>query len=166
MRTPASRSTRSARPTTTPSRRSRRTPSTCCVIGIAVLAGIGAGFGAANTMYAAVQTRTAEIGTLRAMGFSRFSILWSFQVEAVALAGLGFVIGAVSAVLLARLIGLLLGGIAFGARTFTTNVITLSVAPSDLIAALVLAGVIGLAGGFGPAWRAARLRPIEALRKA
>lgn len=136
------------------------------VIGIAVLAGIGAGFGAANTMYAAVQARTGEIGTLRAMGFSRFSILWSFQVEAVALAGLGFLIGAVAAVILARLIGLLLGGIAFGARTFTTNVITLSVAPSDLVAALVLAIVIGLAGGFGPAWRAARLRPIEALRKA
>ena len=136
------------------------------VVGIAVLAGIGAGFGAANTMYAAVQARTGEIGTLRAMGFSRFSILWSFQVEAVALAGLGFLIGAVAAVLLARLIGLLLGGIAFGARTFTTNVITLSVAPSDLVAALVLSIVIGLAGGFGPAWRAARLRPIEALRKA
>jgi ABC-type antimicrobial peptide transport system permease subunit len=136
------------------------------VIGIAVLAGIGAGFGAANTMYAAVQARTAEIGTLRALGFSRGSILWAFQVEAVALAGLGFAIGAVFAALLARLIGLLLGGIAFGARTFTTNVITLTVAPTDLITTLVLAIVIGLAGGFGPAWRAARMRPIEALRKA
>jgi ABC-type antimicrobial peptide transport system permease subunit len=136
------------------------------VIGIAVLAGIGAGFGAANTMYAAVQARTAEIGTLRALGFSRGSILWSFQVEAVALAGLGFALGAVLAMLLTRLIGLLLGGVAFGARTFTTNVITLSVGPSDLIAALVLAMLIGLFGGFGPAWRAARMRPIEALRKA
>jgi ABC-type antimicrobial peptide transport system permease subunit len=136
------------------------------VIGIAVLAGIGAGFGAANTMYAAVQARTAEIGTLRAIGFSRASILWSFQVEAVCLAALGFAIGAVSAVLLARLIGLWLGGIAFGARTFTTNVITLSVASSDLLTALLLAIIIGIVGGFGPAWRAARLRPIEALRKA
>ena len=72
------------------------------VIGIAVLAGIGAGFGAANTMYAAVQARTAEIGTLRALGFSRGSILWSFQVEAVALSGLGFALGAVLAVLLTR----------------------------------------------------------------
>jgi ABC-type antimicrobial peptide transport system permease subunit len=136
------------------------------VIGIAVLAGIGAGFGAANTMYAAVQARTGEIGTLRALGFSRGSILWSFQVESVVLSGLGFAIGAVLAVLLSKLIGLLLGGVAFGARTFTTNVITLSVGPSDLLAALVLAILIGLGGGLGPAWRAARLRPIEALRKA
>jgi putative ABC transport system permease protein len=117
-------------------------------------------------MYAAVQARTAEIGTLRALGFSRGSILFSFEVEAIALAGVGFAIGAVLAVLLARVIGWLMGGIAFGARTFTTNVITLQVHPSDLVIALLLAVVIGVAGGFGPAWRAARLRPVEALRKA
>ena len=56
--------------------------------------------------------------------------------------------------------------IGFGAATFTINVITLNVSAADLVAALVLALVIGTAGGFGPAWRAARLRPIEALRKA
>ncbi len=136
------------------------------VVGIAVLAGIGAGFGAANTMYASVQARTGEIGTLRALGFSRGAILWSFQVEAIALSCLGFLLGAALALLLAQLIGWLLGGIAFGASTFTTNVITLRIAPGDLAAALLLAVVIGLAGGLGPAWRAARLRPIEALRKA
>src|SRR5262249_42002847 len=70
------------------------------VIGIAVLAGIGAGFGAANTMYAAVQARTAEIGTLRALGFSRGSILAAFEVEAVALSAVGFVLGALCAVAL------------------------------------------------------------------
>jgi len=136
------------------------------VIGIAVLSGIGAGFGAANTMYAAVQARTAEIGTLRALGFSRGSILFSFEVEAIALAGVGFAIGALVAVLLTRVIGWLMGGIAFGARTFTTNVITLRIDSSDLVFALLLAVVIGVAGGLGPAWRAARLRPIDALRKA
>src|SRR6185369_12086156 len=136
------------------------------VIGIAVLSGIGAGFGAANTMYAAVQARTAEIGTLRALGFSRGSILFSFEVEAIALAGVGFAIGALVAVLLTRVIGWLMGGIAFGARTFTTNVITLRIDSSDLVFALLLAVVIGVAGGLGPAWRAAHLRPIDALRKA
>jgi len=136
------------------------------VIGIAVLAGIGAGFGAANTMYAAVQARTAEIGTLRALGFPRGAILMAFQIEAVVLSILGFLVGAAGATLLSRVVTALLGGVAFGAATFTTNVITLRVSPGDLLGALVLACVIGFCGGLGPAWRAARLRPIEALRKA
>ena len=135
------------------------------VVGIALLAGIGAGFGASNTMYAAVLARTAEIGTLRALGFSRASILSAFQIEALGLALVGFAIGAGAAVVLAALIQVVLGDVAFGAATFTTNVVTLRVGPSDLTGALVLALVIGLVGGFGPAWRAAHLRPIEALRK-
>ena len=136
------------------------------VVGIAVLAGIGAGFGAANTMYAAVQARTAEIGTLRALGFSRGAILTSFQVEALAVAAIGFVLGALCSLALSACLRRLLGGIGFGAATFTVNVITLRVSAADLLFALLLALVIGTAGGFGPAWRAARLRPIEALRKA
>jgi cell division protein FtsX len=136
------------------------------VVGIAVLSGIGAGFGAANTMYAAVQARTAEIGTLRALGFSRRAILTAFQVEALALAGSGFGLGCAAALALVQVIRRLMGGIAFGSTTFTINVVTLNVAPSDLGAGLLLAIAIGLAGGFGPAWRAARLRPIEALRRA
>jgi len=136
------------------------------VVGIAVLAGIGAGFGAANTMYAAVQARTAEIGTLRALGFSRGAILTSFQVEALAVAAIGFVLGALCSLALSACLRRLLGGIGFGAATFTVNVITLRVSATDLLFALLLALVIGTAGGFGPAWRAARLRPIEALRKA
>jgi hypothetical protein len=136
------------------------------VVGIAVLAGIGAGFGAANTMYAAVQARTAEIGTLRALGFSRGAILSAFEIEAVALSAGGFLIGAACAIGLSALLGILLGGIAFGAATFTTNVITLRVGSSDLLGALILAFGIGIFSGLGPAWRAARMRPIEALRKA
>jgi putative ABC transport system permease protein len=136
------------------------------VVGIAVLAGIGAGFGASNTMYAAVQARTAEIGTLRALGFSRAAILSAFEIEALALSGLGFLIGAGCAIGLSALLGVFLGGIAFGAATFTTNVITLRVGAADLLGALVLAVAIGIFSGLGPAWRAARMRPIEALRKA
>lgn len=135
------------------------------VIGIAVLAGVGAGFGAANTMYAAVQARTAEIGTLRAMGFSRSTILAAFEAEAIALSILGFALGAGLSLALAAALRVLMGGIAFGSATFTTNVITLRLSVSDLVGSLVLALVVGIAGGLGPAWRAARMRPIEALRR-
>lgn len=136
------------------------------VIGLAVLAGIGAAFGATNTLYAAVQARRAEIGTLRALGFPRIAILTSFLVEALVVALLGFAVGAALAALLGRVVSSALGGIAFGAATFTTNVIQLRVGPGDLVLALGLALAIGLVGGFFPASRAARLRPVEALRKA
>lgn len=135
------------------------------VIGIAALAGVGAGFGAANTMYAAVQARTAEIGTLRALGFSRASIVVAFEIEAVALAFCGFVLGTGLALLLAMVLREILGGVGFGAATFTTNVITLRIGRLDVAASLVLALVIGVASGVGPAWRAARMRPIDALRR-
>jgi len=136
------------------------------VTAIAILAGTGAGFGAANTMYASVQARIAEIGTLRALGFSRRSILLSFELEALVLSLLGFAVGAGLTYVLAWVLRAWLGGIAFGAQTFTTNVVTLSVAPADLLRTLWLALAIGLLGGLGPAWRAAKLRPIEALRHA
>ena len=136
------------------------------VVAISILAGLGAGFGAANTMYASVQARTAEIGTLRALGFPRSAILVSFQIESVVLSLAGFVLGAVLSLVLAEVIHQLLGGVTFVARTFTTNVVTLSITPVDLVLALGLSLAIGLLGGLGPAWRAAHLRPIEALRKA
>jgi ABC-type antimicrobial peptide transport system permease subunit len=136
------------------------------VLGIALLAGTGACFGAANTMYAAVQARTAEIGTLRALGFSRATILRAFQTEAMALALVGFAAGAVLVIALEHALRLFLGGIAFGAATFTTNVIALRVGAADLAVSLALALAIGFIGGLGPAWRAAAMRPIEALRKA
>ncbi len=135
------------------------------VIGLALLAGIGAVFGATNTLYAAVQARTAEIGTLRAIGFTRASILISFLVESLLTAGLGFLVGGALASLLAWAVSQALGGVGFGAATFTTNVIQLRVGASDLLAALGLALAVGLFGGLAPARRAAQLRPVEALRK-
>ncbi len=135
-------------------------------VGLALLAGVGAAFGATNTFYAAVQARTAEIGTLRALGFRRRAILGSFLVESVLTAAAGFAIGAVLAWALGILVSSLLGGIAFGAATFTTNVIQLRVGAFDLLIAGLLALAIGVVGGLFPAARAARLRPIDALRKA
>jgi len=136
------------------------------VAGLALLAGIGATFGATNTLYAAVQSRRAEIGTLRALGFSQAAILVSFLIESLAIAVAGLVIGAAVAAGLGRLVSHLLGGIGFGAATFTTSVIELRVGPTDLVGAALLALTIGVFGGLAPALRAARMRPIEALRKA
>jgi putative ABC transport system permease protein len=133
---------------------------------LAIPVGVAAGFGAANTMFAAVQSRTVEIGTLRALGFSRGTILRSFVLESVVIALLGFAVGAAGTLLVAFLLRLALGGIAFGAQTFTINVVTLRVSPGDLVVALGFATAIGLVGGLLPAWRAAHLRPVEALRKA
>ena len=136
------------------------------VVGIAILAGLGAGFGASNTLYAAVRSRTREIGTLRALGFSRGAILLAFETEAVVLALGGFALGALLSLLATAALQAWLGGVAFGSTTFTTNVVTLRVGTGDLLAVLGLASAIGLLGGLGPAWRAARMRPIEALRRA
>ncbi len=134
------------------------------VIGLALLAGVGAAFGATNTMYAAVQARTAEIGTLRALGFSRGDILGAFLLESVAIAAVGLAVGVAVAVPLALGVSAALGGIAFGASTFSTNVISLRVGSFDIVAAAIFALAIGLVGGLAPAWRAARMRPVEALR--
>ena len=136
------------------------------VVGLAVLSGIGAAFGATNTLYAAVQARTAEIGTLRAIGFSRGSILRSFLVESLVTAVLSFAIGGALAWALGLAVSRALGGIGFGAATFTTNVIQLRVGASDLAAALAFALAVGELGGLAPARPAAQLRPNEALRKA
>ena len=64
---------------------------------VSLVMGIGAVFGAMNTMYAIVSQRTREIGTLRALGFSRFSILFSFVMESMLLAGIGGVLGCLMA---------------------------------------------------------------------
>jgi ABC-type lipoprotein release transport system permease subunit len=135
------------------------------VVVLAVLAGFGAAFGATNTMYAAVQARIAEIGTLRALGFSRGTVLRAFLIESVALAALGLAAGVAIAVPLALGVSEALGGIGFGISTFSTSVIALRVGAFDVAVAALLALAIGVGGGLAPAWRAAKLRPVEALRK-
>ena len=129
--------------------------------GIAGLMGIGAVFGAINTMYTAVAGRTREIATLRALGFSRGPVLISVMAEAALLSLAGGAIGGV------------LAYVGFnGYQTATMNWQTFSqvafafaVTPSLLIQGITYALVMGLLGGLLPAFRAARLPVVTALRE-
>ncbi|MBM4188881.1 MAG: ABC transporter permease [Gemmatimonadetes bacterium] len=126
---------------------------------VASIMGIGAVFGAINTMYAAVASRSAEIGVLLTLGFKPRSVLASFLVEALLLATLGGVIGC--------LIALPINGLV----TSTTNWASFSevafafrVTPSLLLTGMIFAITMGALGGLLPARRAAKQTVIDALR--
>lgn len=120
---------------------------------------LGAVFGALNTMYAAVGSRTKEIGTLLALGFSRGAVLASFLLESVLLALLGGVVGCVLA--------LPVSGITAGtSHDFSELAFRFAVTPTILLLGLGFAALMGLLGGFFPARKAASRRIIEALREA
>lgn len=136
------------------------------VLTLAVIMATGATFGAANTMYAAVAARTAEIGTLRALGFSRGAIVLAFVTESLALAALGFVGGLALAGLGIFGVNTLMSGVAFSMMTFSVATVTLAPSIGGALLGLGLAGAIGLFGGIAPAWRAARLRVVDALHRA
>jgi len=131
---------------------------------IGVIMAIGAGFGAMNTMYAAVSTRTKEIAMLRVLGFSRMAILTSFIVEALCLALLGGLLGC--------LFGILAVELALSGVTGTTNFTTFSevvfafrLTPKILLTGIIMSLFIGLFGGILPATQAAFTKIILALRQ-
>jgi putative ABC transport system permease protein len=127
---------------------------------VSVVMGIGAVFGAMNTMYAIVAARTREIGTLRALGFARGSVLFSFVMEAVFLALVGGVLGC--------LLALPANGIttATNGANFSELAFAFKITPLSLISGLVFAILMGFAGGLLPAVRASRLPITTALREA
>jgi putative ABC transport system permease protein len=127
---------------------------------VAVLFSLAAMIGAAITMNGAVAHRSREIGTLRALGFSRVAILTSFLVEAIVLAVIGGVIG--SALVLVVSVFISIPVINF--QTFSEIVIRFHATPAVFMKALVFSGGMGLVGGLVPAIRASRVSPIEAMR--
>lgn len=126
---------------------------------IAIFFSIGAMIGATITMNAQVAHRQREIGTLRALGFSRRSILTSFLLESIVLALVGGAIGALAS--------LAMGFVkitTINAGTWSEIVFTFEPTPDILLQAMILATIMGLVGGFMPALRAARVSPVEAMR--
>ena len=129
--------------------------------GIAGLMGLGAIFGALNTMYTAVSARTREIATLRALGFQSGPVVVSVLAESLLLALIGGAVGAAAAYFV-------LNG--YQAATmnwasFSQVAFSFAVTPRLLAQALAFALLMGLIGGLFPAIRAARLPVATALRE-
>lgn len=128
---------------------------------IAVVMGIGAGFAAMNTMYAAVTYRTQEVATLRVLGFNRRSILLSFLTESLLLALIGGAVGC--------LLALPINGVTTGTanwQTFSEITFAFRITPQLLLIGMGFAALMGIFGGLFPARQAARQAPAAALREA
>ena len=128
---------------------------------IAILMGVGAVFGAVITMYTAVASRTREIATLRALGFGSVPVVVSVLVEAALLSAVGGLLGGLAA--WAAFDGYETATMNF--QSFSQMAFSFAVTPRLLLIALVYAVVMGLVGGFLPAFRAARLPVVTALRE-
>jgi putative ABC transport system permease protein len=122
------------------------------MIGIASLGLLIGGIGVMNIMLVSVTERTAEIGLRKAVGARRRDVLWQFLLEAMMLTVMGGAAGVLSGVVIALLIQLLAPSL------------KASISVGAITAGLVVSISVGLFFGLWPAWRAARLHPIEALR--
>ena len=127
---------------------------------VAVVMGVGAVFGAMNTMYAIVASRTREIGTLRALGFSRRAVLLAFIAESTLLALIG---GALGCLLAFSAHGYTTG--ASNLQTFREVAYAFRITPAIIGSGMAFALVMGVAGGLLPSVRAARLSIAAAVRE-
>ncbi|WP_153161728.1 ABC transporter permease [Zoogloea sp. 1C4] len=127
---------------------------------LSVIFSIGAVIGAAITMYAAVASRTGEIGTLRALGFRKSSVLLAFMAESLLLSLLGGLAGLAAASLMQVFTISTMNWQSFSELAFSFR-LTLPIAVKTLLFALGM----GLVGGFMPAARAARMNIVSALRE-
>ena len=127
---------------------------------VAAVMGIGAVFGALNTMYSAVSERAREIATMRAIGFGAGAVVVSFIIEALIISFLGGVIGSLAV--------LPLNGLTTGAmnwQTFSHLSFAFKITPVLLGLGIVFALLMGIIGGVPPAIRAARRPVVLALRE-
>lgn len=126
---------------------------------ITIIFSFGAIIGAMITMYSAVANRTVEIGTLRALGFKRRSILSAFMAESLMISIAGWAIG----ILLASILSFFrISTLNFG--SFSELEFSFALSPSIVISSLIFSVIMGILGGFLPSVRAARLNIVKALR--
>ncbi len=126
---------------------------------VSIIMGVGAVFAAMNTMYAIVSARTCEIGTLRAMGFSRSAVLISFITESILLSGVGGLLGCLLALPINTITS------ATNSVNFAELAFAFHTTPLALSIGLIFAMIMGVFGGLLPALRAARLPITSALRE-
>ena len=127
---------------------------------VTVILGIGAAFGVINTMYGIVGSRTREIGTLRALGFSRLSILLGVLIESIVLALIGGLLGVLFTLPFEGYTAATAGA-SFNQLSFAFRI-----TPQGIAAGMIVALVLGVIGGLLPALRAARIPVTAALREA
>jgi len=127
---------------------------------VAAVMAIGAVFAALNTMYSAVAARSREVATLLALGFSQGSVMLSFMMESMIISLLGGALGCIAAL---PFNGFTAGTINW--QTFSHLAFAFRITPGLLLAGLAFSLVMGVAGGLPPAFRAARLPVVVALRR-
>ncbi len=128
---------------------------------VASIMGVGAIFGAVNTMYAAVASRAPEIGVLLTLGFRPRSVMSSFLLEAVLIASLGGALGCLMALPINGLVTSTTNWSSFSEVAFAFQV-----TPALLLNGMIFAVVMGIFGGLLPARHAAKQQVVDALRQA
>ena len=128
---------------------------------LSVIFSIGAMIGAMITMYASVANRVGEIGTLRALGFKRRSILFAFLTESLLLAAVG---GSVGLAFASSMQFVSFSTTNF--QSFAELAFSFTLNPRIVVKALAFAVAMGFIGGFLPAVRAARMKIVDSLRAA
>ncbi|MBS3071472.1 ABC transporter permease [Candidatus Pacearchaeota archaeon] len=131
---------------------------TSFLLGVAAITLLVGGIGIANTMYTSVLERTREIGVMKAVGARNKDVLLLFTVEA----GLLGLVGGIGGVLLGMLIGKTIEYIA--TVKLATSLVAVAFPIYLIVGCLLFAFVVGSVSGLLPAYRASRIRPVEALR--
>jgi len=146
---------------------------------IGLVALVAGSFGVVNTMMMSVTERTREIGVLKAMGARNRDVMKMFLAESLLIGLMGGCIGIIVGAVLAHVFPVLTAGLfSYGAQTWIRMPMQIGRAPTNVVLAtplltpvnaaisLALGVLVGLLAGLYPAWRASRMRPVEALRHA